>query len=151
MSRFFITLACIAFVGVCSAQNLDQHVQFVEDIEKFRAENPEVVLTPLTVESVTPYNQMRYTFGRRVLGDRIVTQGNNNFNYPQAQDVRTNLNYPANGIGNVVSYVEIFVDQTSNIGTAYVTSGGIGQRHISIVLEAKRTFRFSYRAAIYGY
>lgn len=41
--------------------------------------------------------------------------------------------------------------QSTNIGRAYVVSGGIGQRRVSLVIEAQSTLYFSYRASIFGY
>lgn len=40
--------------------------------------------------------------------------------------------------------------QSSNIHTSYITSGGIGQRYISIVVIAKNTLYFNYIAQVYG-
>lgn len=41
--------------------------------------------------------------------------------------------------------------QSTNIGQAHVIGGGIGQRSISVVIEARSTLYFAYRAAIFGY
>lgn len=41
--------------------------------------------------------------------------------------------------------------QSTNLGQGYVTSGGIGQRQITIVIEAKSTMYFKYNAQIFGY
>lgn len=41
--------------------------------------------------------------------------------------------------------------QSSNLGQAYIISGGIGQRQISVLIVAKQTVYFNYRAAVYGY
>lgn len=41
--------------------------------------------------------------------------------------------------------------QSTNIGQARVIGGGIGQRQISVVIEARSTLYFAYRAAIFGY
>lgn len=60
------------------------------------------------------------------------------------------LNYPAAGTGAVITYLEIVVDQTSDKGRAYVTSGGIGQRSIGVIVEALSTVQFTYVATIYG-
>nr|AYV99545.1 venom polypeptide [Dolopus genitalis] len=154
MARFNFALACILLAAVCSAapeiEKLQASIEFVDDISAYAAEFPEVDLIPLDSE-VQPFGQIRYTLGGRVAGDRIVAQGNNNFNYPTLQDVRLTLNYPQSGVGAVVSFVEIVVQQTSNDGNAYIAAGGIGQRTIRIILEARRTQSFAYRAAIFGY
>lgn len=41
--------------------------------------------------------------------------------------------------------------QSTNIGQAYVVSGGIGQGQIGVVIEARQTLYFSYEVAVYGY
>lgn len=48
-------------------------------------------------------------------------------------------------------YILIFFIQSSNMGQARIVGGGIGQRQISIIIEARSTLYFNYRAAIYGY
>lgn len=67
------------------------------------------------------------------------------------QDVQLVLTYPQSGVGAIISYVEITCDQSSNLGDAYVVDGGIGQRSITIVVEALHTTFFTYVAQIYGY
>lgn len=41
--------------------------------------------------------------------------------------------------------------QSTNLGNVYVIGGGIGQRRIDIVIEAKHTVFWRYRASIYGH
>lgn len=41
--------------------------------------------------------------------------------------------------------------QSSNLGKSYVVSGGIGQRQITVAVEAQETLYFKYKAEIYGY
>lgn len=43
-----------------------------------------------------------------------------------------------------------FVFQSSNLGQAYVTDGGIGENRITIVVEAQNTTIFRHRARIFG-
>lgn len=45
----------------------------------------------------------------------------------------------------------IFALQSTQLGRAYIVSGGIGQRRISVVIEAQSTLVFNYRATIFGY
>lgn len=61
------------------------------------------------------------------------------------------LGYPRAGVGAVITYIEIIVDQSSNLGRGFVTSGGIGQRQIAITIEAQRTLHFRQNTQIYGY
>ena len=73
------------------------------------------------------------------------------FNYPAAKDVTMQLSYPeAGNTGAILTYVELNCIQDNNDGNAFVVAGNIGQRFISIVLEAKNTQRFSYTANYYG-
>lgn len=41
--------------------------------------------------------------------------------------------------------------QSSNIGRAVVVGGGIGQRTITAVIEARQTLFFRYNAQVFGY
>lgn len=41
--------------------------------------------------------------------------------------------------------------QSSNVGQGYVIDGGIGQRRITVVIEALKTSYFRYNSQIYGY
>lgn len=47
--------------------------------------------------------------------------------------------------------IKTFFLQSTNLGRAYVVSGGIGQRQIGVVIEAQLTLYFSYRASVFGY
>lgn len=40
--------------------------------------------------------------------------------------------------------------QSSKDGRAYITSGGIGRRQISVAIEAKNIFFFSYYAQVFA-
>ncbi|KAJ6640121.1 hypothetical protein Bhyg_12870 [Pseudolycoriella hygida] len=93
---------------------------------------------------------IRYTLGSRVHGDRVVGTRSQNIKYPRIMDVRANMTYPISGIGKNLTYVTIQVNQTSNIGRAYVAKGGIGKRFIAILVEAYKTFTFNYTATFYG-
>lgn len=84
-------------------------------------------------------------------GDRLVGTGQAGQQWARPQNVRTNLFYPTNGIGAVLTYLEVLVNQSTNLGRAYVVSGGIGQRQIGVVIEAQSTLYFSYRASLFGY
>lgn len=66
------------------------------------------------------------------------------------RNVLTSLYYPINGLGAVVTYFEAIVVKSSNVGRAYVVGGGIGQRQIKVVIEARSTHYFRYRAFVYG-
>ena len=80
----------------------------------------------------------------------MVAQGTDTYSYAEPNDVSLQLSYPEEGTGAVVTHVEIVAVQNNNLGNAYVVSGGIGQRSISIVIEAQETDYFSYKALYYG-
>lgn len=84
--------------------------------------------------------------------------------------MRLNLNYPTNGVGAIVTYLEVTVEQvrlsmkdlmlflnnnlmflqTSNVSNAYIINGGIGQRYISVVVEASNTLVFNHKSLVFG-
>ncbi|XP_055390171.1 uncharacterized protein LOC129619111 [Condylostylus longicornis] len=94
---------------------------------------------------------IRYTLGHHSSVDKMIAQSANNYHYNSLMNVVLKLCYPNSGVGSIVTYIEIVVDQLSKIGRAYVISGGIGQRHICIAVEANSTNYLSYRASFYGY
>ncbi|XP_037026520.1 uncharacterized protein LOC119067559 [Bradysia coprophila] len=94
---------------------------------------------------------MMYTLGKRVRGDKLVASSAKNQTWAQYQDIKSNMTYPANGVvGRNLTYVEIQVNQTSNLGQAYVVRGGVNQRFITIIVEAYRTMYFNFKTSFYG-
>lgn len=88
----------------------------------------------------------------RILGDRLVDASRGNKKFSTPQNYKTSLRYQANGSeGLVIAYVQILVYQSTNLGRAYIVSGGIGERHIGIVIEAQSTLYLNFTASIYGY
>ncbi|XP_058821145.1 uncharacterized protein LOC131683308 [Topomyia yanbarensis] len=129
--------------------NVEARIQIVENISAFRAAHPELNLVP--VESTrSPRQQILYTLGNRVSGDRLVAADQNGQSWTTFQDVALTLAYPQSGVGAVISYIHVVVNQSSNLGRGYVVAGGIGQRYIQLVIEASRTNYFNYDAQIYG-
>lgn len=84
------------------------------------------------------------------LGDRLVAQNADIYSYPASNDVSLQLTYPETGAGAIVTFVEIICTQNNDEGTAYVVAGGIGQRFVSIVVEAQQTDSFAYQAQYFG-
>ncbi|XP_058064185.1 uncharacterized protein LOC131213952 [Anopheles bellator] len=101
-------------------------------------------------DAVANRHQIVYTLGGRRPGDRLVGLSSDSKFWSTAQDVKLDLQYPQAGVGAVVTYVEVTVDQSSQAGTGYVVAGGIGQRFVRLVIEAYGTQHFTYTAAIYG-
>ncbi|XP_055296746.1 uncharacterized protein LOC129565661 [Sitodiplosis mosellana] len=84
-------------------------------------------------------------------GDRVIATNSQNQQWTVAQNVTQNITYPRSGVGAVITYIEIVVNQSSNLGRGFVTSGGIGQRQIVITIEAQKTLYFLQTTTIYGY
>lgn len=86
-----------------------------------------------------------------LVGDAVVANISNKKTWPVAQNVTTTLSYPSNGgSGAFLTYILINCEQSSNIGQAYVTYGGINQHFIQIVMEARVSTYFNYAAFFYG-
>ncbi|XP_062539730.1 uncharacterized protein LOC134207811 [Armigeres subalbatus] len=94
--------------------------------------------------------QLIYTLGQRVAGDRLVSTKSENKQWPTLQDVTLSLSYPQSGVGAIVTYVQVIVKQSSATGKGYVVSGGIGQRFIHLMIEAYSTTYFNYSVQIFG-
>lgn len=113
-------------------------------------------------------------------GDSLQGFAEKNFDYTTPQEIKVTVQYPGSGVGAVISYVQIDVEQvikrwlwlifiiscrldwfaendisnlfqSTNLGQAYITDGGVGQRKLTIVIEAKQTLYFKYKAYIWGY
>ncbi|KAH8323795.1 hypothetical protein KR067_001027 [Drosophila pandora] len=150
-----ILLGCLVASGAASVLP-STRILVVKDIKEFAVQHPGVHLQAMEKEVVPSKAReagsltVRYNLGARIGGDRLVAQGADTFNYSQLQDVSLQLTYPESGTGAIVSYVQILCTQDDSDGSAYVIAGGIGQRLISIVLEAKNTRNFSYHVEYYG-
>ncbi|EAT33840.1 AAEL013885-PA [Aedes aegypti] len=152
---FGIVLFAVAFgVAIASTEEeplqIDAKIEVVQDIAAFKAAHPELDVVPLEVARSTR-QQIVYTLGNRLSGDRLVGTSQDGTSWSSLQDVTLNLRYPQAGSGAVVSYVQVVVNQSSNQGRGYVVSGGIGQRYIQLVIEVYSTSYFQYNAQIYGY
>lgn len=51
----------------------------------------------------------------------------------------------------MVTMAQVDVEQSTNLARAFVSEGGVGQRKITIVVEAKQTLYFRYNVQIFGY
>uniref|UniRef100_A0A1L8DFS8 Putative transcription activator mbf2 n=1 Tax=Nyssomyia neivai TaxID=330878 RepID=A0A1L8DFS8_9DIPT len=142
----FLFLVCAVGVGFCDeADVISAKTRLIDNLADFERTNSQIQL------KATKAGEIQYTLGRRVAGDRLVGITRNSSSWTSPQNVQLSLNYPANGgTGAVVTYVSIVVSQTSNQGRGYIRAGGIGQRFISIIIDAYNTYNFSYSAEIYG-
>ncbi|XP_037939113.1 uncharacterized protein LOC119672383 [Teleopsis dalmanni] len=160
--NFRLSVACICLAALLAINVVDgksvletqpklRDITVVQDIRDFARNHPGLKLTRLSKEPGRTRSQsVRYTLGGRVAGDRLVAQGSDVFNYPAKKDVAIQLTYPESGTGSIVTFVDLVCQQDSDSGNAYVIAGGIGQRYISIVVEANQTEQFSYNAQYYG-
>ncbi|ALC49997.1 CG15043, partial [Drosophila busckii] len=83
-------------------------------------------------------------------GAKLVARSVEYFNHLSPQDISVQINYPESGIGSNVTYVEILCTQNNNEGGAYLVAGGIGERLVSVIIEAKHTQNFNYQAKYHG-
>ncbi|XP_016967064.1 uncharacterized protein LOC108035825 [Drosophila biarmipes] len=151
-------LGCLVAGGSAGAIGVDRNeVRVVRDIHIFAAQHPGLRIQPLEKQIVPGKARagslsVRYNLGSRISSDTLVFQTADTFEFPRAQDISVQLKYPEKDgdSGAALSYVELVCTQDDYDGTAYVVAGGIGQRFISIVLEAKNTKNFSYQALYYG-
>lgn len=126
-------------------------VEVVESIALYLKANPNVTVTALELNRNARLNQNWYTLGSRLTGDRLVAMDNGWAQYPSKQNLELKVWYPTNGVGAVLTYVQILITQDNGTyGRGYVTSGGIGQRYIQVVVEAWNTAFIRYDYALYG-
>lgn len=139
------------------ASSVHVTVETIPDLEAFRKANPDLHIAPLTPrsEQLTEGGSTRqvitYTVGSHAAGERLVGMASNQQSWSTLQDVKLELQYPTAGVGAVVTYVEVVVNQSSSTGRGYIVSGGVGQRNIRLIIEAYNTLFFNYNAAIYGW
>lgn len=87
-------------------------VVVVDSIEEYLAKNPAIEFAQeMETEYLQDRYQLRHSFGRRVGGDRQVANNNYSQQYPTQQDVKATLNYPTQGVGSIVTFIQIVVDQ----------------------------------------
>ncbi|KAM8721374.1 hypothetical protein ACLKA7_007273 [Drosophila subpalustris] len=151
----FGCLVSNSLAGVARDNYIHRDIVFVEDVRDFAAKHPGLNLQrlekqPESVRARAVGQSVRYTLGSRISGDRLVAQDADVFNYPKTNDVSMQVTYPQSGVGSIVTFVEIICTQDNDEGNAYVVAGGIGQRFISILIEAKQTNSFAYQAQYYG-
>ncbi|CAO1336481.1 unnamed protein product [Diamesa tonsa] len=141
MTNFSIVIFFIVF-GVLAKVNSHAGVKLneVQSISKFLAENPGTKLVRL--DTYTNEDASRtYSLGL----------GSDQKKWPSSQNVTTTLSYPSTGgNGAYLTYILINCEQSSNIGNAYVTQGGVQQHFVQIVIETSFTNYFNYAAFFYG-
>ncbi|XP_037048142.1 uncharacterized protein LOC119082671 [Bradysia coprophila] len=147
---FGVALAATLLVLLAQSNSSDAEIASpsTASIPDFVRLNPHLNLKRLSKTNVN--NTMLYTLGARIAGDNLVGHSAKNQTWPTQQHVSVTLNYPTSGVGKQITFVRIQMDQSSNLGQAYVVRGGLHQRSIAIVVEAFTTYYLNYDAQIYG-
>lgn len=82
---------------------------------------------------------------------RLIGTVSKSYSWPSPHNVTQKIAYPPPNFEAQITYVEIAVNQTSNIGQARIISGGLNQRHIGVEIRAGITNSFEYKASFYGF
>ncbi|XP_055837159.1 uncharacterized protein LOC129905655 [Episyrphus balteatus] len=148
----FLVFAILATTALAYPAE-DKNQTFIEiittdDITKLNDLPKGAVLIPLSQNPQT--RGTRYTFGKRTSKDDCVDWNGSTAKYRTPRNVQQNVRYPLAGIGKVITYIQIDVDDSSNNQRVYITSGGIGERNVAFVIESKNTLYFTYYYRIYG-
>lgn len=111
-------ILAVTFHSVANAElGSDIRINVVESLAEFLNANPGVKLQPLMKEEKTdgpsPYIQLIHRAGGRISGDRFLAADQGSQSWSSPQDVQLNLNYPKSGIGAIVTFIEIIVDQVT--------------------------------------
>lgn len=93
--------------------------------------------------------QKWYLGGRRVFGDSLKQILEETYKLDQLNDFYLELNYSTQNEFQI-THISALVQQSSRIGSAYITDGGIGTSYIRLIFEAKRTNFFYYKIYLYG-
>lgn len=147
-----VAIICGA-TAVDDLQNVAEvKVKVVDSIERFKKENPTLELLPMNLVRSPRLAQNIYTLGSRLSGDYLVASNFGSVQYPIKQNLELNIRYPANGIGAIVTSVQITINQDDYTnGRGYVINGGLGQRYIEVLIESWNTSILQYNYWIYGY
>lgn len=73
--------------------------------------------------------------------------------FDEAMNAKLVVMYPKAsqaGLGKIVTYVSISVEQSSALGDAWVSEGGIGKRNIEIYILGYNTHFWKWDVSIYG-
>lgn len=92
--------------------------------------------------------QKWYIGGRRIQGDSHKDVTKDTYEFSKPQDVILKLEYPEQNF--YITHISCLVEQSSSIGRAYVTDGGVGKDYMTLVLEAKETTFFYYQIYLFG-
>ncbi|KAL7734692.1 hypothetical protein ACLKA6_010986 [Drosophila palustris] len=163
--KSLLLLCCLVLIQGAAVPEQDESpapiVHILNDVQmaKFLSENPDAIKLNREVKQIesrsarTDYDLygLTWTLGSRQTGDATV--------YAIAEPIQwfddyynplLTVQYPTSGSGKIVTYVSIFVQQSSPLGEAYVIEGGIGQRNIKFYVQGYFTHFWSWDIKIYG-
>ncbi|XP_055713305.1 uncharacterized protein LOC129807819 [Phlebotomus papatasi] len=123
----FLVTCAMGSVLTTNPKAVPTKIKLIKDINKFVRAHPDVTLTKLdTPRTGRDIHTKHYAMGQRVTGDRLVYTEESSDSWESSKSVQAIVIYPTNGeYGAVISYVSVFVNQTSIIGDDFVFFGGI--------------------------
>lgn len=110
MSRIVLLIILVSSLVSADDHQLEAKLKFIENIDDFKSNNPQLVLYPLN-RAGTGKKGIIYSVGQRRSGDRLVSQLAENNQWESLKDVALTVTYPASGSGYVVTYVQININQ----------------------------------------
>lgn len=130
ISETLETINVGARVNASSSKNLTKTVDEKKNLTKLvedghiytnliRSNPARFVLQPRQVGGVaattttTTTTTITYRLGTRVSGDRVIASSSSSQQWSVVQNITQNLTYPRSGIGAIITYVEIVVDQVN--------------------------------------
>ncbi|XP_058443114.1 uncharacterized protein LOC131425321 [Malaya genurostris] len=131
------------------SKEIEAHISAVKNIVVFEVNDQRGNTIVLDDDESVKATKVYY-LGTRIAGDNLVAVDGYNMTWPSPHDVVLKLTYPRSGVGAVVTYVQITVVQSTNVGKAVLVAGGIGQRFFQINVEAYSTYLFNYSLQVYG-
>jgi hypothetical protein len=155
MKRLILIVVAI----ICGATAIEEvknvaevTVKVVDNIEKFKKDNPTVQLLPMSIARNPRSAQNIYTLGARQPGDFLSAAGGDWVQYGVPQNLELKLSYPGSGAGAILTYVQVTINQDNyTSGRGYVVAGGIGQRYAEVIIEAWNTAYLRWDYLFYGY
>lgn len=119
MLRFTVFAALLTAICAIPINNIGDSettgdVIVVTSIDEYLAQNPSAKILAELQREETPFNELRYTIGNRVNGDRVVSTATYSNNFGAPSNVASTVRYPANGVGSIVSYVSIVANQVNH-------------------------------------
>lgn len=101
---------------VAENKNLTKLVEEGQIFTKLVESKPQHLLQPraVTTGSVAATTTITYRLGNRVSGDRVIASTSAGQQWAVAQNITQNLVYPRAGVGAIITYVEIIVDQVKS-------------------------------------